>query len=81
MPSISRQALAVIGIESRSMSGYEPNDLLTERQLAEELQKSEATLARWRRAGTGPPWLRVGKSPRYRWEAVQRWLEEQQEQS
>jgi len=75
------QTLSAAGIESRLMPGYRPDDLLTERQLGEELQKSEATLARWRRAGTGPPWLRVGKSPMYRWEAVLRWLEEQQGQS
>jgi hypothetical protein len=79
MLSMSKQAMAVIGIESRLMPGYEPNDLLTERQLGEELHKSEATLARWRRAGTGPPWIRVGKSPRYRWEAVLRWLEQREE--
>ena len=75
------QTLSAAGIESRLMPGYHPDDLLTERQLGEELQKSEATLARWRRTGTGPPWLRVGKSPMYRWEAVLRWLEEQQGQS
>ena len=58
------------------MPAYEANDLLTERQLADELHKSPATLARWRRAGTGPPWLRVGKSPMYRWADVERWLAE-----
>jgi hypothetical protein len=75
------QTLPVAGIESPAMPGYRPDDLLTERQLAEELRKSEATLARWRRTGTGPPWLRVGKTPLYRWSDVQRWLEQQREDS
>ena len=56
------------------MPDYGPNDLLTERQLADELQKSPASLARWRRNGTGPRWLRVGKTPMYRWSDVESWL-------
>lgn len=79
LQSVTAQALPAVGIESRLMPGYQPNDLLTEQQLADELQKSPATLARWRRTGTGPPWLRVGKTPMYRWEAVLAWLEQQQE--
>jgi hypothetical protein len=60
---------------------YQPDDLLTEQQVADELRKSPATLARWRRTGTGPSRLRVGKTPMYRWADVLRWLAEQQEQS
>jgi hypothetical protein len=60
------------------MPAYEASDLLTERQLADELHKSPATLARWRRAGTGPRWVRVGKTPMYRWADVQAWLERRQ---
>lgn len=51
--------------------------LLSEEELAARLQKSRYTLQRWRRQGVGPPWLRVGKSPRYRWGDVRRWLAEQ----
>jgi excisionase family DNA binding protein len=50
-------------------------DLLTQQQLAEELQVSVRTLERWRREGTGPPWVRVGRSPRYRRQDLDRWLE------
>jgi len=39
--------------------------LLTEPEAAELLGKSIRTLARWRRAGVGPSWTRVGRSPRY----------------
>jgi predicted DNA-binding transcriptional regulator AlpA len=60
------------------MPTHEPDDLLTERQLAEELHKSRSTLARWRRAGTGPPWRRVGKSPTYRWGDVRAWRDQQE---
>jgi hypothetical protein len=59
------------------MPAYGADDLLTEQQLADELHKSPATLARWRRRGSGPRWLRVGKSPMYRWGDVQAWLEAQ----
>jgi hypothetical protein len=59
------------------MPDHGPNDLLTEQQLADELHKSRATLARWRRTGAGPRWLRVGKTPMYRWTEVKRWLEDQ----
>ena len=50
-------------------------ELLTQQQLAEELQVTVRTLERWRREGTGPPWVRVGRSPRYRRQDVDRWLE------
>jgi hypothetical protein len=59
------------------MATHGPNDLLTERELAAELRKSPATLARWRREGTGPPWVRVGKTPMYPWAGYQRWLQRQ----
>jgi excisionase family DNA binding protein len=50
-------------------------ELLTQQQLAEELQVSVRTLERWRREGAGPPWVRVGRSPRYRRDDIDRWLE------
>jgi excisionase family DNA binding protein len=50
-------------------------ELLTQQQLADELQVSVRTLERWRREGTGPSWVRVGRSPRYRRQDIDRWLE------
>jgi predicted DNA-binding transcriptional regulator AlpA len=53
------------------------DELLTDRELSEELKVSQRTLQRWRALGIGPKVLRVGprRSPRYRWADVQRWLE------
>jgi predicted DNA-binding transcriptional regulator AlpA len=85
--SMNVQAGPLLGIQSRhsgfgghGMPNYGPSDLLTEQQLANELHKSRATLARWRRTGTGPAWLRIGKSPMYRWADVERWLAERRDQ-
>lgn len=47
------------------------NDLLlTEADVAYLLGKSVITLARWRREGYGPEYVRVGRSPRYTREAL-----------
>jgi excisionase family DNA binding protein len=54
------------------------DELLTEQELADELKVSRRTLQRWRREGTGPNWIRVGKAPRYRRSAVAAWLDRQQ---
>ena len=50
--------------------------LLTERQLAEQLQLSQSTLRWWRSEKRGPPWivLNGGRSIRYRPEDVREWL-------
>lgn len=49
-------------------------------ELAEHLKVSTGTLRRWRGAGRGPKWFRLGaKAVRYREADVEAWLEEQQE--
>ncbi|MBN9611321.1 MAG: DNA-binding protein [Actinobacteria bacterium 69-20] len=48
--------------------------LLDSREVAAYLKVSESTLSRWRSAGTGPPFLRLGGIARYRLDAVDRWL-------
>jgi excisionase family DNA binding protein len=53
---------------------HEPGEMLTAAELAAELKVSRRTLARWRSEGSGPPFVRVGRSPRYRWADVQAWL-------
>jgi excisionase family DNA binding protein len=50
--------------------------LLTQQQLAEELQVSVRTLERWRQEGTGPAFIQVGRSPRYRRVDIDAWLEQ-----
>ena len=51
--------------------------LLTQQQFADELQVSVRTLERWRQEGTGPAFIQVGRSPRYRRVDVDAWLEQQ----
>jgi excisionase family DNA binding protein len=61
----------------RPLRGQMPEELLTQRQLAEELQVSLRTLERWRQEGTGPAFIRVGRSPRYRRSDIDAWLDRQ----
>ena len=48
--------------------------LMDSREIAAYLKVSESTLSRWRSAGQGPPFLRLGGIARYRVEAVDAWL-------
>ena len=50
--------------------------LMDSREIAAYLKVSESTLSRWRSAGQGPPFLRLGGIARYRIDAVDAWLEE-----
>ena len=49
-------------------------DYLTPDELAEELDKSPRTIARWDSLRIGPPKTMVGKRPLYRREGVRDWL-------
>ena len=49
--------------------------LLSLRETAEMLSVSTRTLARWHAMRKGPPRVNAARSPRYRLEAVVRWLE------
>jgi excisionase family DNA binding protein len=51
--------------------------LLTQQQLAAELQVSLRTLERWRQEGNGPAFIRVGRAPRYRRADIDAWLDQQ----
>ena len=53
------------------------DELLTVRELAAELKVSVRTLERWRRDGTGPAWMTVGRAVRYRRGDVDAWLRAQ----
>ena len=50
--------------------------LMHSRDIATYLKVSESTLSRWRSAGTGPPFIRLGGIARYRIEAGDAWLAE-----
>jgi excisionase family DNA binding protein len=50
--------------------------LLDSHEVAAYLKVSESTLSRWRSAGGGPPFVRLGGVSRYRHAAVDAWLAE-----
>lgn len=52
------------------------DDLMTLAQVAERLQRPEATLRYWRHLGTGPHSFRLGKRVMYRQSDVSQWLDE-----
>jgi excisionase family DNA binding protein len=55
------------------------DEYLTEAEVAELLKVSVGTLRRWRREGTGPPSLRLGRGVRYLRSEVNRWAQRQRE--
>jgi excisionase family DNA binding protein len=63
----------------QSSRGHMTDKLLTQQQLADELEVSLRTLERWRQQGTGPAFIRVGRSPRYRRADIDAWLERQRQ--
>lgn len=48
--------------------------LLTPPMLAQRIGQTERTLSEWRITGKGPDYIRIGRSVRYRPEAVDAWL-------
>ena len=52
------------------------SELFTAREVADKLKVSKPTLARWRAADQGPPFIQVEGSVRYPSDAFQRWLDE-----
>ena len=50
------------------------DSLITPATLSARLQQTERTLSEKRITGTGPAYIRLGKSVRYRPEAVDAWL-------
>jgi hypothetical protein len=55
--------------------------LISAAVLAASLETTERTLSEWRIRGTGPAYIRVGRSVRYRPEAVDAWLLSQEHSS
>lgn len=53
----------------------------TTEQVSEHLGVPVRTLYDWKLRGIGPQGIRVGKYLRYRWEDVERWLDEQAKSS
>lgn len=46
-------------------------------ELADALGRNKVTLYRWRKAGTGPPWTKIGNEPVYPIAEFENWLSEQ----
>jgi len=59
------------------------DELINTKQLAQLTNTSEITWAKRRMLGVphSPPFLRLGRSVRYRWSDVEAWLETRQRQS
>ena len=53
----------------------QPLDLLTIKQTAAYLNKSEPTLAKWRWLGTGPRYVKIGRSVYYRARDLERFID------
>ncbi|WP_259919169.1 AlpA family transcriptional regulator [Jannaschia sp. M317] len=52
----------------------DPNQMLTEVQVADLVCQSVRTLQKWRVTGQGPAFYKLGQSVRYRYAEVQGWV-------
>lgn len=59
---------------SENAANIAVSPLMDSREIAAYLKVSESTLSRWRSAGQGPPFLRMGGIARYRLDTVDAWL-------
>ena len=59
----------------RPPTGAKPEPLASTADVAGVLGIPEKTLVEWRSRGLGPDYLKVGKYVRYRWSAVNAWLD------
>ena len=50
------------------------DDLMKQDEVARRLRVNRRTLSRWRSAGTGPEYLRVGNAVRYESRSLEDWL-------
>lgn len=64
------------GARKAKQDGGNASTLLNERATAALLGLTEATLRRWRWAGKGPNWLKIGGAVRYEASAIAAYLEE-----
>lgn len=54
------------------------NPLLTTEEAADVLKNSSRTLIRWRNEGSGPPYCRIGRRIRYKFDSLNSWITEQE---
>ncbi len=55
-------------------TGYDPNRLLTEREVAALTALSHRSLQGWRQRGGGPPYVKWGRAVRYRLSDISEWM-------
>jgi excisionase family DNA binding protein len=53
------------------------SDVLTPDELSKSYKISKRTLENWRRNGSGPPWIRIGRQIRYPRSGIKEWIETQ----
>lgn len=53
-----------------------PEPLIKAEQVAQLVGTSVGQLAQWRFHGDGPPFIKLGRSVRYRWSDVEAWLDD-----
>ena len=58
-------AKLIKGIQAMSRHGHLPPNLVKEREVSARLNVEVATLRRWRWAGTGPRFIKIGGAVRY----------------
>lgn len=54
---------------------YDPDQMLTENQVADLICQSVRTIQKWRVIGFGPAFFKIGRSVRYRRRDVSQWIE------
>jgi excisionase family DNA binding protein len=59
------------------MKAVDTRPMLTPQELAEHLRLPLQTIYDWRKKGTGPIAIKVGKHLRYRWADLEKWLDAQ----
>lgn len=57
-------------------SPNDPDEILTEHQVAKIVCQSVRTIQKWRVTGYGPAFFKIGRSVRYRRLEVWQWIEE-----
>lgn len=62
--------------QSDLKSPYDPDQMLTEHQVADMVCQSVRTIQKWRVTGYGPAFFKIGRSVRYRRREVGQWIEE-----
>ena len=79
LESLSRRQPEPVITERPAKQTFTPKksevEMMTERQVAENLNMSIGSVRKWRRLRTGPRFVKIGRALRYRRRDVEAWLE------